>query len=135
MRILITGGPKTGKTTLARQKARALGLLHLCTDPQKHCPLGVKGIPDDLAWSDQSKYIADNWLGLDNVIIEGVALPRALRKWKDAHPGKAPPCNTLIVLDQPHLPLVKGQAAMAKSVQTVLNEIYEWLYPVYEVKK
>ena len=130
MRVLIIGGPKTGKTTVAKEMAESSGLEHLCTDPQRMCPPGVKGVPDKLDWSGASAYVAAEWLGKKDTIIEGVALPRALRKWRVENPDQPPPCDHVFILNEPHLDLSTGQAAMGKGVDTVLKELYDWLEPV-----
>ncbi len=106
MRIAITGGPGTGKTTLAGPDA-----LHT----------------DDLIaariWSEASAQVA-TWFdgGQPDLCVEGVAVPRALRKWLAVHPeGK--PVDELVVLEHPHERRTPGQRAMAKGHDTVLQEI------------
>lgn len=117
LRICITGGPKTGKTTLATDLA-APGVLLCHTDALI-----------DLGWSEASQFVADKWLGdqgESSWIVEGVAVPRALRKWLDAHPeGK--PCDVACWLDGAHAELSKGQATMAKGCATVWREIFDQL--------
>jgi GTPase SAR1 family protein len=116
-RICITGGPRTGKTTLATQ---------LCAteyDRVRHT--------DDLIgrhdWSAASAEVA-TWLDEPGPwIIEGVSVSRALRKWREGHPGDPPPVDRVIYLETPHEPLSKGQSAMAKGVATVHAEIEDWL--------
>jgi len=107
--VAITGGPSTGKTTLA------------ATLP------GTKRHTDDLAnqgWSECSEMVSE-WFD-DNIggIIEGVAIPRALRKWLLKHNSDdVKPCRQLIILRTPREELLPGQIAMAKGMDTVLNEI------------
>lgn len=127
-RICIIGGPRTGKTTLARQ------LDERCD----HIPCGSLRMTDDLieqckhlgkeAWSEASR-IASTWLDEPGPwIIEGVALARALRKWRAAHPGEPPPVDRVIRLTTPHVELTPGQAAMAKGEDKVWREDVEpWL--------
>jgi hypothetical protein len=124
-RIIILGGPRTGKTTLARQ---------LIEDGQGP---GTSLHSDDLiaelahlgkdAWSEGSRRVTE-WLDAPGPwIIEGVALARALRKWREAHPGEPPPVDRVIRLTTPHVALSKGQAAMAKGEETVWAELEPWL--------
>jgi hypothetical protein len=106
MRTLITGGPRTGKTTLSRNYA----------EPTHHT--------DDTigrGWSEASAEVA-RWINRPGPwVIEGVAVPRALRKWLEAFDGK--PCDELIVMTHPHVALTPGQMRMAKGVYTVLDQI------------
>lgn len=126
-RICITGGPRTGKTTLANKLADERG---------DHTSMTVAHTDDLIeqckhlgkeAWSEASR-IASTWLDAPGPwIIEGVAVSRALRKWRDQHPGEAPPVDKVIRLIVPHEPLSRGQATMAKGEATVFAEIEEWL--------
>ncbi len=108
MRICITGGPRTGKTTLSRRMGSAL---------VRHT--------DDLIgsrdWSGASREVA-SWFGHPGPwIIEGVAVPRALRKWLAAHQGK--PCDRVIVLTKAYTTLTADQRTMSQGVNTVWREI------------
>ena len=77
----------------------------------------------DAEWSEASALAAEWFDEPDALVIEGVAVPRALRKWLAAHPeGK--PCDKIIVLNQPFEDLTKGQISMAKGVATVFTQIY-----------
>jgi hypothetical protein len=133
-RIVILGGPRTGKTTLSKSMSRVHG-----ARPQT---VGMDGYvnvshTDDLieqckhlgkdAWSEASR-IASTWLDAPGPwIIEGVAMSRALRKWREAHPGERPPVDRVIRLTTPHVELTKGQAAMAMGEATVWAEVEPWL--------
>jgi hypothetical protein len=80
-----------------------------------------------LDWSDASAEVA-RWLDEPGPwIIEGVAVSRALRKWREAHPGALPPVDRVIYLAKPLLALTSRQEAMAKGVRTVHDEIEGWL--------
>lgn len=127
MRICITGGPKTGKTTLAER----LFERHDWPHAQPNCDgCGQLYHTDDLihlGWSEASQ-AATAWLDEPGPwIIEGVAVVRALRKWRDQHPGEPPPVDRVIRLTTPHVELSKGQATMAKGEETVWQEIAGWL--------
>lgn len=133
-RICITGGPRTGKTTLA---------LRLADDVNMTPGIRTAGVvdvrhTDDLiekckhlgkeAWSEASR-IASTWLDEPGPwIIEGVAVSRALRKWRDAHPGERPPVDRVIYLAAPHEKLTPGQATMANGIETVhSHDVEPWL--------
>lgn len=108
-RTVILGGPRTGKTTLAASM-RSGRLVHT----------------DDListhAWSDASDAIAKMLDAPGPWVIEGVAAVRGLRKWLRAH-AAGKPCDTVVAMWQPRVPLSKGQLAMAKACRTVFDEI------------
>ncbi len=112
MRILIVGGPRTGKTTLAESMAldSRANLRH--TDDL----IGV------LDWSAASAEVA-TWMDSPTPwIIEGVAVTRALRKWLAAYPdGK--PADKIIYMSKAFVETTTGQGTMAKGVATVWSEI------------
>lgn len=108
MRIIITGYPKTGKTTLAAETEPGTPVRH--TDNVSH-----------LGWSGSSAEVA-RWISFRVPwVIEGVTCPRALRKWLRDHEGK--PCETIVFLTQPHVELSAGQESMSKGIDTVWAEI------------
>lgn len=107
LRVCITGGPKTGKTTMANQSQGTV--LH--TDSTR--TLGWEQASDEVArWLDDP----GPWT------IEGVRVPHALRKWLAKNP-KGKPCDVLIVLTTPHATLTSNQIAMGKGLLTVLQGI------------
>jgi len=130
-RIVICGGPRTGKTLLANRMF--VGEVPPRLHPNHPAPRHT----DDLialGWSEASAAAA---LWLDEPgqwIIEGVVLARALRKWREAHPGEPPPVDRVIRLTTPHVELTKGQAAMAKGEATVWQEIEAWIEGVVRVE-
>lgn len=133
-RVVILGAPRTGKSTL--QRKAGFDYPQLCTDPEhlvKEPREGVEYVPEDNGgWSEASQYVADHFLTRAGPwVLEGVGAARALRKWRDAHPGEEPPCELLVWVQNP--PWVKhkrGQAAMGKGIHTVMKELREWLQPV-----
>lgn len=127
-RICITGGPRTGKTTLAKQLAMKV----LRAAAESGTVLGTSYLRHTdnlihLGWSEASAAAAE-WLDAPGPwIIEGVAVSRALRKWRDQHPDEPPPVDRVIFLSEPYERLTPGQLAMAKGVRTVHDEIEGWL--------
>jgi hypothetical protein len=102
-RIAITGGPKTGKTTLA-DRLRPLGRKTFNADDLI-----------DLGWSEASAELAKRVNEHDGpCIVEGVSVPRALRKGMRV--------DAVLWLDKPHVDLKAGQVAMGKGVKTVMSE-------------
>jgi adenylate kinase family enzyme len=111
-RILIAGVPRSGKTTLsARLAAESPGTRVLHTD-------------DLIATHDWSAASAQAalWMEGDDFIAEGVAIPRALRKFFAAHPAWSP-AGVVYWLGVPYETLTKGQAAMARGCETVWAEV------------
>ena len=111
-KIGIVGGPRTGKTTLARKLG---GTVH-------HLDSFMQ-----LGWSEASEAAAQQIDKIsDPAVLEGVSLARALRKWLRSHPeGK--PLDKVIVLQKPMAEVSAGQVVMGMGVGTVFNEISEEL--------
>ncbi len=110
MKLVICGGPRVGKTTLASRIGRDLG----CT------PRSTDALIGKTVWGDDSHEVG-TWFGSDAFIIEGVTTARALRKWMAANPGK--PCDKVVFLGAPVVEQTPGQQRMAKGVTTVFTEI------------
>lgn len=141
-RLLIVGGPGCGKSTRALQEARKRGCLVLCTDTKEQAARegrepqldGVLYAPPGMTWSGTSEWIADSWLCRQGpFVMEGVALPRALRKWRERHPDEAPPCDEVIWLREPRMELTDGQARMLVGVETVMNELIDDWSELYDL--
>ena len=112
MRIIIAGGPRTGKTTLATQILQADGFPVRSTDD----------LIGKLGWSEASAEVAEWFDDPGPWVIEGVAAARALRKWLGAHPTGSP-CDAIVYLSVPKVDRTPGQNAMAKGCDTVWNEV------------
>lgn len=111
-RLVIVGGPRTGKTTWADSQGAALGV------PVRHTDdlIGV------LDWSAASAEVA-TWLDADgDWIVEGVTTVRALRKWLAANPDKRLDAK-IVLFTAPRVEQTPAQAAMSKGVDTVWREI------------
>ncbi len=110
-RILIAGWPRVGKTTLARELSQKNG-----TSVLRHTD-DVLG----LGWS-QSSLAVSAWFEEDGAfIIEGVAIPRALRKFVDRSAGL--PAELLYWSSMPREILTAGQTSMGKGCDTVWAEV------------
>lgn len=112
MKVMVSGPPGAGKTTVSTELAVGSGTQLFHTDD----------LIDVCPWGEDSRFVADEWMSKDDFIIEGCAVARSLRKFMVLHPG-VKPCDRLIVLAAPKVPLTGGRAAMAKGIQTVMRGI------------
>lgn len=110
-RVIVAGGPRTGKTTLAKQIAKRAGIEARHTDD----------LIDTTDWSGASAQVAE-WLDAPGPwVIEGVATLRALRKWFARSTGK--PADRIVWLGKAKVPCSPGQTTMAKGCRKVWDEI------------
>lgn len=117
-RIIIIGGPRTGKTTLARKLS-----------PHARSTDDVMS----LGWSEASEEVSHWFDERGPWVIEGVAAVRALRKWLARNPisHNAPrvlPCDRIIRTRTPFVRLTRGQLSMASGVESVWREITTDVY-------
>jgi hypothetical protein len=111
-RVIVAGGPRSGKSTLSAQAGERFKLKLRHGDSLIGKKKWSEASDEVAAWLDES----DQWL------VEGVVAVRALRKWLTRNPGK--PLNaTVLWLRDPVQARTKRQAAMAKSVEKIWNEI------------
>ena len=112
MRIIITGGPRTGKTTMSNDI--------WCYDyTMLHTDDFI-----DLSWTEQSEKVS-HWFwehgGDLNWIAEGVTCVRALRKFFE-NDFTFPPCDLLIYLTVAHEELLPGQLRLKKATDTIFDD-------------
>lgn len=130
-RVIIVGGPRCGKSTIARTYA-ARGVPVFCGDPAslaKQREPGVTYLPEGLAWSEGSAHVAAEWFGRPGPwVCEGQIMARALRKWT----GDGNPADHIVVLRDHHpgAAPTPGQRAMHKAVMTVWREIEHKFLPL-----
>ncbi len=103
-RIAITGGPSTGKTTLAMASPQAFRRIH--TDDL------INKVP----WGEVHIEIARLTAGVERFVVEGVRAGGCLRH------GLA--VDLVIWLERPHVELSTGQLRMWKACRTVFAD---WL--------
>jgi hypothetical protein len=112
----IAGGPRTGKTTLGRALAQALGVSLRSTD----------SLIETVSFADAPRSVAQ-WIAEPGPwIIEGVQVARALRHWlRDNAEGI--PCERVFWSESPKAEQSHGQVIMAKGIRTVWTQIFEEL--------
>lgn len=124
MRIVITGSPRAGKTSFADMLGPVLKIPVFHTDVAK-----------DMEWSEASQYLS-TWFDVDGGwIIEGTAVPRALRKWVSRQipegglMDKVPvPFDRLVFMDNPREELeLSGQKGMRSAVRTIMETFKPWI--------
>jgi hypothetical protein len=149
-RIVIGGGPRTGKSWLARQLATETGAPRFCGDPLsvvKEPFGGVTYLPEGIPFSGDSgaaQWICDHWFGdMEGPwICEGHVMVRALRRWMvmAENDGQAEmdsfPCDRIIVFQEqrPEIELKRGQVSMHKAVMTVWREIEDYYQGIIELR-
>lgn len=112
MRLMITGGPKCGKTTLAAKLWIQYGFTVRHTDD----------VINRIHWSTTSDTVV-KWLDEPGPwIIEGVAGLRALRKWF-AQNSIGIPADKVIWMDRPMHSRTVRQEALAKGCLSIWNEV------------
>jgi len=124
VRIVICGWPCSGKSEKAKELGSKFGITPKATD----------SLVRTYEWSEASR-VASHWFDEPGPwIIEGVAVPRALRKWHMRNPDADPPFDQIIVQPVPderqRVDMKPGQITMGKGHDTVLRELEEWLGPL-----
>lgn len=116
MRTVIVGGPRTGKTTLARKLVEAQGVVGISTDDYMSLP-----------WADVPDAVVTRLSRLNDFVLEGVQAARVLRRWYISDES-APQIDRVICLWRTVAPVNRGQAAMGKGIQTVFAEVMPLLH-------
>ncbi len=139
-RIVIVGGPRCGKSTLARE-LRAQGIPTYCGDPKsmvKEPEDGVIYLREGLGMgSASSQWVIDHWLPMPGPwVLEGHVMARVLRKWSDGRHWTHMPCDKVIVFRKQHKHAVTltGQITQHKGVITVWDEIADRFRPITELR-
>lgn len=129
-RVIIVGGPRRGKSSLAR-RLRAQGLPTYCTDPESallEAPEpGVTYLPEGLPVSGDdgaAQWVVDHWFRLPGPwVVEGWLTARALRRWK----AYERPADRIIWMLEPVTPCTLRQQSLAKAVRTVWSQVaHRW---------
>ena len=113
VRVIVCGGPRTGKTTLA-EKYRQL---------HPTLPVYSTDAFKGMDWSKASDAVVVWMEAFSGAwLIEGVASVRAIRKFLHRHPDRKP-ADVVFRLTRPFVELSPGQASMAKGEETIWREV------------
>lgn len=110
MKIVVGGGARCGKTTLAELIGRELDL-----------PVYHADELTNLGWSEASEEFARVIEHGRDGVYEGVATVRSLRKLLKR--TRARPCTTYIHLRVPRVELTPKQVAMNHAIESVFREV------------
>lgn len=100
-RIAIAGGPRCGKSTLAKT-----------TQDDRRVVLDDEF--DGLSWEVRPHALIASVQGLPSFVVESVQVPRALRKGLEV--------DAIVYLHKPRVSRTKGQITMAKGAHTVFTQ-------------
>lgn len=111
-RILVAGWPRVGKTFLASRLGAELAL------PVRHTDdlIGV------LPWGADSLEVSTWFEDVGPLLVEGMSVPRAIRKWLDRNP-EGIPADVLHWSATPREALTPRQAGMGKGTEKVWDEV------------
>ena len=110
MKLVITGFPKTGKTTLAAAfEAKGYKVRH--TDDAI-----------DLGIHNDSQAISEWFNEPGDWVVEGVTAPRAIRKWIDQHPNQRLPADKVVFL-RDHVTEWENKGTFTKGIETVWGQV------------
>lgn len=115
MKLLIIGYPRSGKTTMAREREHNLTL----TEGYKASFTSTDDLIKQYEWTAFSDKVADLLDQPGPWIIEGCSAVRGLRKYLKA--GKKPDFK-IVWLDKPYIPLVGKQVGFAASLSSIWKE-------------
>jgi len=125
-RIVVLGGPRTGKSTYATKLAKELGIHLASTGKRTEQPEGLvstdnyldKGTYEDLP----DRVIAD-LRGRESFVLEGTQAARVLRRWLRTAPEEVKLDKVLGFLGRPWVARTPKQEATAKGVRTTLRDL------------
>ena len=124
-RIVVIGGPRTGKTTYATKLARQLGVHLASTGKRTEAEGGLVSTDNYIGrgtWGEVPDHIIKDLRGRDSFVLEGTQAARVLRRWMMQSPDE-PRIDKVLVFNRAWVKRNPGQEAMAKGVRTVLKEL------------
>lgn len=114
MKILIAGGPRTGKSTLAKRLSEENGNIPVrCTDDVIHT----------LPWATASLEVATWFDAPGPWIIEGTIVVRAMRKWFFQSPTQTQCAKYVYFGSMAFIPTTSDQNRMIIGCNTIWNYV------------
>lgn len=133
-RIVVIGGPRTGKTTYATKLARELKVHLASTGKHTENPEGLVSVKnygkvstDDYvskySYPDLPAKVIEDLRKMDDFVLEGTQAARVLRRWLREAPDEPKLDKTLVFLGKPWVQRNPRQEATAKGVKTVWRDL------------
>jgi hypothetical protein len=124
-RIVVIGGPRTGKTTYATKLARELGVHLASTGKRTDAENGLVSTDNYIkrgTFEQVPDLIIKDLRKRESFVLEGTQAARTLRRWLRDNPDE-PKLDKVLVFGKPWVKRTPGQEAMAKGVKTVLRDM------------
>lgn len=125
MRIVVIGGPRTGKTTYATKLAKQLGVHLGSTGKRTEQEEGLVSTDNYMKranWKTLPDVVIKDLKDRDSWVLEGTQAARVLRRWLKESPAEVK-VDKVLVFNRAWVPRNPGQEAMAKGVRTVLRDL------------
>ncbi len=116
-RTAITGAPQQGKSRYAAKHHPGALEVDSLRNEEPFASMG-----HDERWSAISQHVADKLATPGPIVIDGVQVPRALRKALRDRPDQKP-VDEVLIIERTRGQVKPEHVAMAKGVKTVLAEI------------
>ena len=124
-RIVVLGGPRTGKTTYATRLARELGVHLASTGKRTEAPEGLVSTDNYLdsgSYDDLPDRVIADLRGRESFVLEGTQAARVLRRWLRTTPDEVK-LDKVLAFGRPWVRRTPKQEATAKGVRTTLRDL------------
>ncbi len=124
-RVVVIGGPRTGKTTYATKLAKQLGVHLASTGKRTQQPEGLVSTDNYIgsgSYAELPDRVIKDLRGRESFVLEGTQAARVLRRWLKEAPGEAK-LDKVLVFSRPWVPRNPRQEATAKGVRTVMRDL------------
>jgi adenylate kinase family enzyme len=125
VRIVVIGGPRTGKTTYATKLAKQLGVHLGSTGKRTEQEDGLVSTDNYMRrsnWKTLPEVVIKDLKNRDSWVLEGTQAARVLRRWLKESPSEVK-VDKVLVFNRPWVARNAGQEAMAKGVRTILKDL------------